>query len=322
MKNRIKMLIIFAAAAVLSAAFCTNAFASTKKINSVTIHVEGNIQVDEKIGEENLDVTASADHYSYEGYEVQNVGFRWSIEDTPVIKVTLTADDDYYFYITQASQVTVIGGTYVSAERADSSTTLIVEISLTPLANQVTKIGSAAMTDDGVCTWSASDGAGSYEVKFMRNKATLGGTQTVTGLTFDGGSLMTKAGPYHFMVRPVNKNNTAVKGVWVDSNTVSISDDQAKMHVASNQQVQSAGSWETDGTVWKFRLPDGTYPANAWRAINNEWYYFNADGTMFTGWLQSGEKWYYLDPVSGAMVKNTVIDGYQIGIDGTWAPAK
>ena len=38
---------------------------------------------------------------------------------------------------------------------------------------------------------------------------------------------------------------------------------------------------------------------------------------MQTGWLKNKDKWYYLD-ANGAMVTDTVIDGYKINHEGVW----
>lgn len=69
----------------------------------------------------------------------------------------------------------------------------------------------------------------------------------------------------------------------------------------------SNGWWNTEGNSWSI----------GWRNIDNEWYYFGSNGYMKTGWIQDNDKWYYLN-VNGAMVKNTNIDGYKIGEDGSW----
>ena len=41
---------------------------------------------------------------------------------------------------------------------------------------------------------------------------------------------------------------------------------------------------------------------------------------MQTGWLKDGLDWYFLSPVTGAMVVNTVIEGRQIDGSGKWVP--
>lgn len=47
------------------------------------------------------------------------------------------------------------------------------------------------------------------------------------------------------------------------------------------------------------------------------WHYLTADGNAYTGWVQSGDDWYYIR--SGLMTTNYVTpDGYVIGADGVW----
>lgn len=60
---------------------------------------------------------------------------------------------------------------------------------------------------------------------------------------------------------------------------------------------------------------DGTM-ATGWRSIAGSWYYFGALGVMKANcWMGD----FYFLP-NGAMVTNTVIDGYRIGPDGKWIP--
>jgi len=39
---------------------------------------------------------------------------------------------------------------------------------------------------------------------------------------------------------------------------------------------------------------------------------------MKTGWLNDNGTWYYLNG-SGAMLANTIVDGYKLGASGAWA---
>jgi glucan-binding YG repeat protein len=78
----------------------------------------------------------------------------------------------------------------------------------------------------------------------------------------------------------------------------------------SSQNMQMVGNW-------LYKKADGTL-ATGWTLIGNDWYYFDLTGAMKTGWLQDASgKWYYLKE-SGVMAKNTVINGYKIGPDGTY----
>ena len=71
------------------------------------------------------------------------------------------------------------------------------------------------------------------------------------------------------------------------------------------------GTWKHDGMGWWYQNPNGTYPANCWKQIDNVWYYFNASGYIVTGWRLIGGTWYYFNG-SGAMVT-----GWKL-LGGTW----
>ena len=64
---------------------------------------------------------------------------------------------------------------------------------------------------------------------------------------------------------------------------------------------------------------DGSYVTNCWIKVNGKYYYMNATGTVTkNAWVGS----YYLGS-DGAMLTNTYTpDGYYVGSDGLWTPAK
>ena len=64
---------------------------------------------------------------------------------------------------------------------------------------------------------------------------------------------------------------------------------------------------------------------NEWEYINSNWYHFDQNGIMQTGWFLYNGNWYYLYPANnnagksiGTMAQNTTIDGYFISQDGIW----
>ena len=116
-----------------------------------------------------------------------------------------------------------------------------------------------------------------------------------------------------------------------------------------------AGTWIQDGTGWWFQYKDGSHPKNIWVQLgyngNLEWYHFDGNGYMQTGWFTDVDgnryflhnvsdgtqgrmvtgwnlldgQWYYFNPVSdgtrGALyVNRTTPDGYTVGADGVWQP--
>ena len=56
--------------------------------------------------------------------------------------------------------------------------------------------------------------------------------------------------------------------------------------------------------------------ATGWIKLGDDWYWLKSSGARMTGWVQYGNDTYYLDPSTGVMVKDTVINGWEIGADG------
>ena len=75
--------------------------------------------------------------------------------------------------------------------------------------------------------------------------------------------------------------------------------------------------WKNDNGTWNYIDSNGN-KTKGWQQIDEAWYYLDNDGNMKTGWLKdSNESWYYLQ-LSGAMAKDTVINGYKIGANEVW----
>lgn len=121
----------------------------------------------------------------------------------------------------------------------------------------------------------------------------------------------------------------------------------AKASQKSTSIPQGSISWQRDNKGWWIKNSDGSYPRNEWKLVNNSWYFFDSQGYMFTGWLNSNGSWYYMntdegsnngkmvtgwravsgkwyylstatDGSGGKMLLNTTIDGYRLGADGAW----
>jgi len=69
-----------------------------------------------------------------------------------------------------------------------------------------------------------------------------------------------------------------------------------------------------DGKNYKFN--DNGTMATGWININGAWYKLKDSGAITTGWVTSNGDSYYLDPSTGRMLTNIVIDGYKISSDG------
>lgn len=70
-----------------------------------------------------------------------------------------------------------------------------------------------------------------------------------------------------------------------------------------------SGTWikESNGRWW-YKHADGSYTKYDWEYINGSWYFFDANGWMWTEWLSWEGNWYYLNP-SGVMHTGWLLDG-------------
>ena len=123
------------------------------------------------------------------------------------------------------------------------------------------------------------------------------------------------------------------------------------------------GTWTVNNGVWMFKDGTGTTYKSRWAAVYNpyanaalgqenfDWFYFDQNGHMQTGWVQDGGLWYYCSPISdgtlgkmvtgwslvgdsyyyfnpvsdgtrGAMLTNTWIGKDYVGADGKFDPSK
>ena len=74
--------------------------------------------------------------------------------------------------------------------------------------------------------------------------------------------------------------------------------------------------WKENSTGKWYQLEDGSYPKNAWKFIDDSWYYFNEYGYMVH------DKWvghYYLKS-NGQMAKNEWIGNFYVDQNGVWVP--
>ncbi|MDR3597434.1 GH25 family lysozyme [Clostridium sp.] len=95
-----------------------------------------------------------------------------------------------------------------------------------------------------------------------------------------------------------------------------------------------AGTWSInqDGKWW-YKHDDGSYTSNGWEKIAGKWYFFDAEGWMVYDWKKDGNYWYFLGNANdGSMKTGWVLTGskwyyfnengaMQIGwqkIDGKW----
>lgn len=133
----------------------------------------------------------------------------------------------------------------------------------------------------------------------------------------------TNAGTTYYYVVITNTVGDGIQMVTSGTKCVTVTEEAAADEAtqeegtdAGTDQVQSTeGTWvEVDGG-WKFAYPDGTYAVSKWEYIKGEWYMFDENGFIRTGWYLDGDKYYYFDE-NGVMLHDTDVEGYHLGSDG------
>ena len=88
------------------------------------------------------------------------------------------------------------------------------------------------------------------------------------------------------------------------------------------------GQWTMENGKWKFADQNGETFKNRWAAVVNpyadtkkgqdafDWFFFDENGHMITGWYFDGGKWYYLNPASDGTM-GRMFTGWQL-INDTW----
>ncbi len=77
--------------------------------------------------------------------------------------------------------------------------------------------------------------------------------------------------------------------------------------------------WERDDKGWYCQHKDGNYLYNEWLEYEDNWYYFNSEGYMVTGWQIIDGVVYYFSPdveSEGMMLRDTSINGVPVLSDG------
>ncbi len=178
-------------------------------------------------------------------------------------------------------------------------------------------------------------------------------------MSADGGSMIitgkkdTEGYEWFFLIRELESGlelkmpfNVRV----IDASQSSSSSSGGSSHSVSAEPERS-GEWKVGEKGWWYRFEDGTYPAGGWMALEwrgkTNWYYFNAEGYMvsgwitdtdgnryflhdkmdgtqgymYTGWHEIDGKWYYFSeetggPLGSLLVNTTTPDGSEVGADG------
>ncbi|MBS5064344.1 MAG: N-acetylmuramoyl-L-alanine amidase family protein [Hungatella hathewayi] len=310
------------AAAVLICGLCAGnmmtAMAATKKtetrtpITSVSIRVYSEVKSDYDVNAATLYAVSNSDDYTIGASTFDNGNKEyWEPGDVPKAKIEIHARNGYYFNkVSGAKKFDITGATYSSSKTQNDSETLILSVKLTPASGTLDapEVAEWVGYPIGKASWEAVPYAGAYELKLNRDGTEIFSVPKVNATTYDFYPAMTQGGRYQFRVRAIPKTteeqNYIKSGDWVYSEEIDIDDDEASNLTGNNRTNKNITpaqiGWTKDAEGWWYRNADGTYPVNAWAAINGQWYLFDYNGYMLTGWQIKDGKYYFMDS-NGAM---------------------
>lgn len=292
--------------------------AKRSPIKSITFSIKAHIVPDTEFGEEEIEFETSSSRFSIDDYEILNEDFMWNEDSVPRLRVTMTADEDYYFPALSKDKIKIKGGAeFVKATRQDSNSVLLMEIRLPSLDMTLRDLENVTLSADGTASWDAIAAAGSYEVRVYRDNKAVGAAMETKTNHLNCREKMTKGNAsYTVKVRPVNKHDASEKGEWIESSGIYIDESQAAQF--RDNPAGSAGVWlqSPDNGRWWYSISEGVYPANGWYEIGDKWYFFDGEGYMQTGWILWDGKEYYCTE-NGDMLSNCMTpDNYWVGEDG------
>lgn len=328
MKHFKRLVALASMVSLLGLSIPFESLAAVKTITSVTIYAGlEELESGETLpSEDSFKMNEATGNYVYtnnDRYEVTEVD--WITSDTkemkvgsePKMKVTLRAtnSDEYAFkggY--QSSNITIKGGTYVSASRSGSDI-LYVTFTFKPIKGTYESPEDAYWRESGYgnAKWSSVDNSsGAYDVYLYRGSSIVKKVEKLKATSYNFFPYMTKAGTYSFKVRTVPYTESEQKygknSDWTESDEVYLPEEKVSDGSGQDNGTPTSGQvgWIKNGNSWYYRYPDGTYHKNNWAKINNKWYLFDSNGAMVTGWQQRNNLWYFLNS-DGAMTSGWIV---------------
>ena len=87
--------------------------------------------------------------------------------------------------------------------------------------------------------------------------------------------------------------------------------------LACSISVSAFADWEADTelNITKYKKPNGEYATSEWLDIDGKQYYFCTTGELATGWVKSGDDWYYCESTGELRYKDLKTDVFTFKID-------
>ena len=204
--------------------------------------------------------------------------------------------------------------------------------------------------ETAIATWEENENAKYYEYKLYRGSSALTGLEKTEETELDLAKYFTRKGEYKLRVRAIYDSKK--RGEWdeveIDVDTEEAEEIYENAGSSSNSTSTSKpsngpsanntsvnlpsyvvkGNWGTKNGKWTFTDSKGVAYKEKWAAVYNpyanvaagqqafDWFYFDKNGEMVTGWILDGGLYYYCSPLSDGTQGRMVTGWFQI--DGAW----
>ena len=225
---------------------------------------------------------------------------KWKAGKNERVSVFLTSENMIFADSYNRSECKITGAKFVSAKAVDNNT-LEIKVDYVP----VVKLGNTAAagwsdSNKTKAVWKKVEFATGYQVSLYADDK-LKKRISVETYMADLSEYMDKNAVYYYEVKAIGFTSEDRK-YMKEGDYITSSD------VIMEYDGDTAGTWKGD----TYKQEDGGVPTNSWKQILNDWYYFDGNGIRQTGWLLSGQRWYYLNPGDGKLTT-----GWQF-INGKW----
>ena len=293
MKKSMKLLVLTAALAVGMAIQAYGAEGTAITSIPLTFSWDTAPKGGEQVGE--IYVATSSTQFIVEGAEYDKRDDAWIFGEQPIVEVELSAKDGYYFSDSSRSSFSLSGcnAQYRSSEVDSDGNVMILRVTLSRLDGSLPGTTSISWSGDSA-VWDEVGGSDGYDVRLYRDNRLLA-TVSTEGTSYDFHSYLNLEGDYTFTVRATGDYSTQDSG-WSASS-------EPKTITLEESWSMDTGSWQRNGSRWRYVYANGAYPVSAWRQIGDAWYYFDTNGYM----------------VSNCYVKSLTEEMYYwINRDGVW----
>ncbi len=294
---------------------CSQVMADGSRITKIAVDITTDFAPGESIEDGDIQISTDSSEYQIDEWKLLNEETVWEGGTVPVVEIVFSQTADPKFSYIGADNLTVRGAdfTFISSKRSEKDTILTMVIKLLPVTGDVETAGEITLDGNGMLSWIPDEHTSYYRVKVYRENHKVREVSTY-GTLVSLQDVITQPGNYRVKLSGVSKYDGKDKTDWEVSDDVYF--DEAMIAAFTVPAKELEGRWKKSGETWLYVNPGDHLSAAQWQRIDGNWYYFDAQGMMRTGWVAWDGEWYYCADDGHMLADSVTPDGYFAGSDG------